>query len=153
VGPDLDPDAIVKLPFLEAVCNETLRLRPIQPVVSRKLARPLSVAGYALPAGTTIGINLVLAHMRPDVYPEPAAFRPERFLNRTYTPYEFLPFGGGARRCIGAAFAMYEMKIVLATLLATGELTLLETAPVLPRMRAAIVGPKGGVRMRLDKAL
>lgn len=152
LGSDPDPDAIVKLPYLEAACNETLRLRPIQPVVSRKLARPLTVAGYALPAGTTIGINLVLAHQRPEVFPKPQVFRPERFLDRTFAPHEFLPFGGGTRRCIGAAFAMYEMKIVLATLLAAGELTLVETGPVLPRMRAAIVGPKGGVRMRLEKA-
>lgn len=152
LGGQPDPDALVKLPYLEAVCNETLRLCPIGPVASRKLARPMTLAGYSLPAGTTIGINVVIAHQRSEVFPEPQVFRPERFLDRTFAPYEFLPFGGGARRCIGAAFAMYEMKLVLATLLNTGELTLLETEPVAPRVRAAIVGPKSGIRMQLERA-
>jgi len=143
----LEPDAIAKLPYLEAVCQETLRLRPVVPLVSRKLARPLVVMGYALPAGMALGAGAFLAHMREDVFPEPAAFRPARFLSRTYSPFEYLPFGGGARRCLGAAFAMYEMKIVLASILAKKELVLLEKRPVTPRVRAATVGPRTGIRM------
>lgn len=151
LGGSPEPDAVAKLPYLDAVCNETMRLRPVLPIVSRKLARPLTVLGYELPAGMMFGIGAFLAHMRPEVYPEPQAFRPERFLARTYSPFEFLPFGGGARRCLGAGFAMYEMKIVLATLLSTYRFKLLERRPVPPVMRAATVGPRGGIRMMLVK--
>lgn len=149
---DADPEAIAKLPYLEAVCQECLRLRPL-PIVSRKLARPLTVLGYELPAGMLLGAGAYLVHMNPELYPEPEQFRPERFRDRTYSPFEYLPFGGGARRCIGAAFAMYEMKIVLATLLATSRLELAEKKPVKSVMRAATVGPKGGVRMILTERL
>jgi cytochrome P450 len=146
----LDPDAIAKLPYLDAVCSETLRLRPVLPIVSRRLAKPLTVMGYKLPAGMMLGMGAFQAHMRPEVYSEPEAFRPERFLSRTYTPFEYLPFGGGARRCLGAAFALYEMKIVLAAIVCTYELKLASSRPVAAQLRAATVGPRGGVPMMLS---
>lgn len=150
LGSSPDPEAVAKLPYLEAVCNETMRLCPVVPVLTRKLARPLTVLGYELPAGMLFGIGAFMAHMRPEVYPEPESFRPDRFLNRTYSPFEFLPFGGGARRCLGAGFAMYEMKIVLAALLTNYRFRCLETRPVPPVMRAATVGPRGGIRMMME---
>lgn len=117
LGKDVDPEALAKAPYLEAVCHETLRIYPAALSAGRKLRSPLEVAGYALPAGAGVIVSILLAHYNPEVYPEPTRFRPERFLERTYTPFEYLPFGGGSRRCIGAAFGLYEMKIVLGTLL------------------------------------
>jgi cytochrome P450 len=91
-----------------------------------------------------------LLHNREELYPEPQRFRPERFLERKFTPFEFIPFGGGARRCIGAALAMYEMKLVLATLLRAYRFRLARDAPVKCVRRGLTMGPKGGVRMILE---
>ena len=88
-----------------------------------------------------------LVHARPELYPEPEAFRPERFLERKFAPHEYLPFGGGARRCIGAAFALYEMKVVLGTLLARHRFALVRAARERPVMRNLAMGPKGKVRV------
>jgi cytochrome P450 len=88
--------------------------------------------------------------MRPDLYPEPEQFRPERFLERSFSPYEFIPFGGGTRRCIGAAFAMYEIKIMLATVLGRFQLAAADSAPLSPVRRGMTMGPSGGVRMVLN---
>ena len=88
--------------------------------------------------------------MRPDLYPNPEQFQPERFLERTFSPYEFIPFGGGPRRCLGAAFAMYELKMILTALLSSYTLAMLEAAPVLPARRGMTMGPAGGVRMMLQ---
>jgi len=117
LGKDPEPEVLAKAPYLEAVCHEILRLYPAAPVAGRKLVTPLEVAGCDLPAGGGVLINILWAHYHPEIYPQPEQFLPERFLERTHSPFEFLPFGGGNRRCIGAAFALYEMKIVLGTLL------------------------------------
>ncbi len=104
--------------YADAVVDETLRLRPPLPVVVRRLRRPLAIAGVELPAGATVAPCALLVHRRPDVYPEPQAFRPERFLGVRPAPGTWLPFGGGVRRCIGAAFARFEARIVLRELAA-----------------------------------
>lgn len=147
---DVEPDGLAALPYLEAVCNEVLRLHPLLAFVPRRLLQPFEFKGYTLPPGTQPAVGIGLIHQRADLYPDPAAFRPERFLERKYGPFEFLPFGGGARRCLGAAFALYEMKIALATILATQRLTLLETGPVRHVLRNASLGTSTGIRMRLD---
>ncbi|WP_372367061.1 cytochrome P450 [Candidatus Uabimicrobium sp. HlEnr_7] len=108
---------ISKLPYLDAVCKESLRLNPIIPIVARRLQKDYTIGDYHLPKHTLIAPCIFLTHQREDLYPEPQIFRPERFIERKYSPYEFLPFGGGVRKCIGAAFATYEMKLVLATIL------------------------------------
>ena len=90
-------------------------------------------------------------HRIESIYPEPERFSPERFLNKSYSPFEFLPFGGGARRCIGAAFATYEMKLVLFSILKLYRFQLLETEEVRFAHRLGTVGPKGGIRMMLEK--
>ena len=107
--------------YLDAVVKETLRLRPVIMLVARRMTRPLTVAGLDLPAGTVVAPCIYLAHRRPEVYPEPAEFRPERFLESTPDAYSWIPFGGGIRRCIGAAFAQYEMKVVLRTMVARAQ--------------------------------
>lgn len=151
LGDDPDPEAVARLPFLEAVCHETLRLFPILPLAPRTLLQPFTLAEQALPAGTHIGACTVLVHRHPELYPDPDEFRPERFLARKFSAAEFTPFGGGIRRCIGAAFALYEMKLVLAALLPGHRFRLDEPRPVRPQRRNLTLGPRGGVRMTLTE--
>ena len=103
--------------YLRAVIAESLRLRPVVPLAGRRLTSELRADGLVLPAGTDVTPAIWLAHTRPDSYPEPYAFRPERFLNRPPATYAWVPFGGGVRRCLGAAFAEMEMRVVLTTIL------------------------------------
>jgi cytochrome P450 len=104
--------------YLEAVIKETLRLRPVVPAVVRKLQAPMTFGGWDLPAGVHIAPSIYLLHRRPDLYPDPLAFRPERFLGDDAPgTYAWIPFGGGIRRCVGASFAQFEMKVVLRSLL------------------------------------
>lgn len=104
-------------PYTEAVIQETLRLRPVIPVVARHVKQPFELGDHLIPAGATITPSILLMHRRPDVYPDPNAFRPERFLETPPGTYTWIPFGGGVRRCIGASFALFEMRVVLSTLL------------------------------------
>jgi cytochrome P450 family 135 len=112
------PDAHARLAdrepgWAEAVAYEILRLRPPVPLVVRRLVAPLEVDGHVLPAGATATPSSILLHRRADLYPEPHAFRPERWSDRKPGTYEWIPFGGSVRRCLGASFAMTEMQIVL----------------------------------------
>jgi cytochrome P450 len=100
--------------YLDAVIKETLRLRPVVPAVARKLLEPMEFGGWLLPAGVHIAPSIYLLHRRADLYPDPLAFKPERFLERPAGTYEWIPFGGGIRRCLGASFALMEMKVVLS---------------------------------------
>jgi cytochrome P450 family 135 len=102
--------------YVDAVIRETLRLRPVLPFVVRRLTRPQRIGGFDLPAGTKVAPSIQLIHRRPELYPEPLAFRPERWLGVRPNPYTFLPFGGGVRRCLGAAFAETEMRAVLSAI-------------------------------------
>jgi cytochrome P450 family 135 len=108
--------------YLEAVIKETLRIRPVVPGVVRKLTEPLELRGYEIPAGTRVAPNIYLTHMNPAVYPEPKRFLPERFLDNGADTYSWIPFGGGIRRCLGASFAMYEMKVVIPAILRRVEI-------------------------------
>ncbi|MBD1811907.1 cytochrome P450 [Microcoleus vaginatus DQ-U2] len=143
-----DPAEISKLPYLNAVCCETLRIYPILFFAfPRLLQAPMQLMGYNIPQGMILSTCIYLVHHRPDIYPEPKRFKPERFLERQFSPYEYLPFGGGNRRCIGAAFAMFEMKLVLAKVLSRYSLELAENRPVLPVRRGLTMAPAGGVRL------
>jgi cytochrome P450 len=114
--------------YLMAVINETLRVRPVVPRAGRVLAEPLRVGSYELPAGTIILVSIYLTNRDPRIYPDPDAFRPERFLENAPETFSWIPFGGGIRRCIGAAFAQHEMKLILRTILR-------EMEPSVPRGR------------------
>ena len=148
LGNDPSPAALAAAPYLEAVCHETLRLYPVVGEVVRLLRAPMTLGAWTIPAGVPVSAGIALIHARADLYPEPTSFRPERFLERPkLAPHEYLPFGGGARRCIGAAFALYEMKVVLGTLLARYRFTLAGSEPERPVMRNLAMGPKGRVRL------
>lgn len=143
-----DPDKIARLPYLEAVCLESLRIHPILPDPLREVIRPFRLRGFDVPPGCGVAAVTALVHEDPAVFEEPMAFRPERFLARTFKPYEYFPFGGGSRRCIGAAFAVHEMKLVLAALFNEHELELCEPREVHPARRNVTMGPATGIRVR-----
>ena len=133
--------------YLDAVVTETLRLRPVVPAVVRKLQAPMTFGGWELPAGVNIAPSIWLIHRDPQLYPEPEAFRPERFLDRRPGTYEWLPFGGGIRRCLGASFALYEMRMVLQELLAAVRLQPTGAAPEPIARRFVTFSPSAGGRV------
>ncbi|NJM70123.1 MAG: cytochrome P450 [Scytonema sp. RU_4_4] len=148
LGENPDANAIFKAPYLNAVCSETLRLYPVAMLaLNRVVKSPLDIMGYKFEPGTLIIPSIYLTHHREDLYPQPKQFKPERFLERQFAPYEYLPFGGGNRRCIGMAFALFEMKLVLATVLSQWQMELADSKPVQPVRKGALIGPAGGVRM------
>lgn len=147
LGAAPSPEALAKLPYLSAVCDESLRRSPVLPMVPRRVIKPFQLRGWDIPVGTGIAGAIAAVHADPSIYPEPDVFRPERFLERKFSPFEFLPFGGGHRRCLGAAFAGYEMRIVLGSMLAKHAFTLESTThPGLLR-RNITIAPKGGIPM------
>lgn len=153
VEPD-DFDAVGKLPYLDAACQETLRIRPIAPSIVRQLRRPMSLAGYTIPTGACVSASVIALHASSTLYPEPGEFRPERFLERRFAPNQLIPFGGGHRRCLGAAFAVYEMKVVLAAILGDPGLTLRLASPdasigVAPRN--TVIGPRAPIEIVAER--
>ncbi|NJO71690.1 MAG: cytochrome P450 [Oscillatoriales cyanobacterium RM1_1_9] len=149
LGPDADPMAIFRLPYLTAVCQETLRIYPVGMLTFPRVAKRVTeLAGYRVTTGDTLVGCIYLTHRRPDLYPEPRRFKPERFMERKFSPYEYLPFGAGARQCIGMALAQYEMKLALATILMNYQLALAEKHPVKAARRGVTLSPLGGVRMK-----
>lgn len=160
LGEEPDNNAIFRLPYLNAVCSETLRIYPVGMLTfPRVVQTPVRLLDYQLEPGTVIMGCIYLAHRREDVYPEPQSFKPERFLERQFSPYEYLPFGGGSRRCIGMAFALFEMKVVLAKILSSLELELADNRPVKPVRRGLVSAPTNvrlvvtGKRQKTAKSL
>ena len=151
LGENLDSNTIFKLPYLTAVCNETLRIYPVGMLTfPRKVKTPISLCGYQLEPGTIIMGSIYLTHQREDIYPQPEQFNPERFLERQFSPYEFLPFGGGARRCIGLAFAQMEMKLVLAKVMKTWSMKLIDTHEIKPQRRGLVTGPNRPINLEIQ---
>jgi unspecific monooxygenase len=145
---DLPPMKIAQLPYLTAVCQETLRMYPVLPVIFPRITKlPVKIAGYEFDAETTLMPTIYLVHYREELYPNAQQFKPERFLERQYSPSEYFPFGGGSRRCLGYALAQLEMKLVLATILSKYQLALAEDKPVKLQRRGFTLAPRGGVRM------
>lgn len=143
-----DPSTIAQLPYLTAVCQETLRIYPITPsTFVRVLQEPMTLAGYSFTAGTALMPATYIIHQREDIYPNPKQFRPERFLERQYAPHEYLPFGGGHRRCIGSALAMMELKLAVATLLQTFEFSLGKPRPLQPARRGLTMAPPASMKL------
>jgi cytochrome P450 len=147
------PADLEKAPLLGAVCNEVLRLHPVVPVLPRKVVKPFVYRGQAMAYGDRVALCIARLHRSPEVYTEPDRFDPDRFLARKYGPFEFAPFGGGARRCVGAAFGIYQMRMVLGTLVHAADLRPLRAnrAPAPTRRLAGITMGPGGP-MQLDYA-
>ena len=136
--------------YLDAVVKETLRLRPVLPITLRKLQQPMEIGGYLLPAGVSVAPCIHLVHRRPDIYPEPRRFRPERFLEQPAGTYTWIPFGGGVRRCLGASFALFEMKTVLAAVIRRARLRPSDPAPERVARRGITLTPGSGTRAIVD---
>ncbi|MGZ4272959.1 MAG: cytochrome P450 [Solirubrobacteraceae bacterium] len=139
--------------YLDAVVKEALRIRPVIPGVGRVVREvPFRVGGFEVPVGVEINPSIRSIHRRGDLYPNPAAFSPERFLpDDAPDTYTWVPFGGGTRRCLGASFAMCEMRVVLARVLERTALRAVDPTPAKGQFRAITVAPKGGVRVRQDR--
>jgi cytochrome P450 family 110 len=138
------PADLAALPYLGAVCQEALRLHPVVPMVARRLLAPWRFRGVDLAAGDTAAVATSLLHHNPDVWDEPLAFRPDRFLERKPKAFEYAPFGGGHRRCIGAAFGDYELRVALGTLVGAATFAMTDPARPVPKAlpRNITFGPK-----------
>jgi len=146
-GAGADPGLTVKLPYLGAVCDEAVRLHPVLAECPRVPTGPLEILGHIIPAGTGLVISITAIHHDPALYPEPDQFIPERFIERSYSSSEFLPFGGAHRRCLGAALAEYEIRISLAEIVLAWEF---EPAAVEHDVRHDVaMGPQKGVPLRI----
>jgi cytochrome P450 family 135 len=141
--------------YLDAVIKETLRVRPVIGDVARVLTAPLEIGGYTVPAGSMVLALITALHTRDDLYPDPHAFRPERFLGdgAASSTYTWIPFGGGVRRCLGAAFAQEEMRVVLREIVLRADLRAADPADERPRMRNVTIAPARGGRMVLQRPL
>ena len=137
--------------YVDAVCKETLRLRPILALVLRRLTEPMEIGGRLLPAGANIAPCIYLVHRRADVYPEPYAFRPERFIEQPAGNYTWIPFGGGVRRCLGASFAQFEMRVVLRELVRRLELRTADARPERVTRRAITLVPERGGEVVVER--
>jgi cytochrome P450 len=137
--------------YLECVIKESMRSRPVVSYAMRYVTEPFEVGGYTAPAGAFLGTSIILAHSHPTQYPEPEEFRPERFADKRTDTYSWVPFGGGVRRCLGASFAMYEMKIVLRRVLERCELSAPSHKPERPKRRLVTFVPANGAQIVLGK--
>jgi cytochrome P450 family 135 len=130
--------------YLKATIAESLRLRPVIPLAGRRLAEDLVTDDLELPAGTDVTASIWLTHTDPGLYPEPFAFRPERFLDQAPDTYAWIPYGGGVRRCLGAAFAEFEMRIVLREVLTRVSLRKADPSPEKTGRRNITFSPRAG---------
>ncbi|AFY74897.1 cytochrome P450 [Synechococcus sp. PCC 7502] len=147
-----EPDAISlsKLPYLNAVCAETLRIYPVGMLTFPRITNEsISIRGYEIKPNTVVMGCIYLTHHREDTYPDPHLFKPERFLERQFSPYEYLPFGGGSRRCVGMALAQLELKLVIVEILSHCQLQLIGKLPIMPVRRGVTLAPNGGVSARV----
>lgn len=150
LGDAPDPIDIARLPYLTAVCQETLRICPVGMLTfPRVVEEPVNLMGHQLEPGTALAGCIYLTHQREETYPDHQQFKPERFLERQFSPYEFITFGGGVRRCIGEALAQFEMKLVIAKILSRYQLELADQRPEKPRRRGVTLAPAGGVQMKI----
>jgi cytochrome P450 len=139
--------------YMDAVVKETLRLCPTVPVVMRKLVEPMRIDSWTLPAGTIVAPCVYLTHLREDLYPEPNEFRPERFLDGRVGTYTWIPFGGGARRCVAASFAPLEMRRVIKTVLTEIDLRSAETGAVGAMRSSVSFAPQSGAMVIATKRM
>jgi cytochrome P450 len=148
LGANPDPMAIARLPYLDAVCQETFRIYPVAMLTFPRVAlKPQELYGYEVKSGEILVGCIYLTHHREDIYTEPNKFKPERFLERQFSPYELLTFGGGSRRCIGEALAQFELKVAIATILSHYDFALASNSPEKPARRGVTLAPATGVKM------
>ena len=139
--------------YLDALIKETLRARPVIVDCARKLTAPVQIGGYELPTGIIVMPAIAGIQYRDDLYPNPHEFRPERFLEGQVDNYTWIPFGGGVRRCIGAAFAQYEMRVILREIFERAELSAPDPRPEKVKMRNITLAPGKGCEVRLERPL
>ncbi len=137
--------------YLDATIKETLRMRPVVTDVGRKLTREIELGGYRIPAGALVMPGIVGIHFREDLYPSPDAFRPERFLGQAPDNYAWIPFGGGVRRCIGASFAQFEMRVIIRAILEHARLRAVGRRPERSKLRNVTAAPARGCRVVLER--
>jgi len=137
--------------YIEATIHETMRVRPVIPLIGRRPTRPWQLGDYVVPARTFIAIAIALVHHREDLYPEPFAFAPERFLGVSPGTYTWIPFGGGTRRCLGAALAMAEMRIVMRAIARRTDLEAINTRPEREQHRNVTIIPREGGLVRVTR--
>ncbi len=138
--------------YLDAVVTETLRVRPVIDAAERTLTKPRTICGWELPPGIRVYPNITVVHLREDLYPEPYEFRPERFITEEAPSYAWLPFGGGIRRCIGAALAQAEMAEVIRTVVSRVDLEPTRPVPEPVVMRGVTLVPRHGTPVRVRRA-
>jgi cytochrome P450 len=135
------------------VIDETLRVRPVVPFTGRQLREPASLGGHDLPEGAVVMAGIYLTHMRDDVYPDARRFQPERFLESPPETFSWIPFGGGTRRCLGAAFAQFEMRTALRTIMRSAVMRPADPEPERMVRRNVTLAPATGTRAILDRRL
>ena len=138
---------------IEAVITEGMRSRPVIPIIGRRVAVPWRLGRYAVPAGTPVAMSILLLHHREDLYPQPFAFKPERWLGRKPGTYEWIPFGGGIRRCLGAALAMAEQRVVLEAIVRRLDLEAEDPRPERAVHRNVTMIPSRGARVIVRRRL
>jgi cytochrome P450 family 110 len=152
LGEERDGIATSKLTYLGAFCSEVLRIHPVAILTFPRVAQEaVSLQGYDIAPGNVVMASMYLTQQRPDLYPEPDIFNPQRFLDRQFSPYEYFPFGGGSRRCIGLALAQMELKLAITEILASCELKLMDKLPIAPARRGVTLAPKTGVNIQVIK--
>jgi cytochrome P450 len=139
--------------YLDATIKETLRMRPVILDIARRLTQEIELGGYRIPAGALLLPSIAATHYRADLYPDPEQFRPERFLGQPPESYAWIPFGGGVRRCIGASFAQFEMRVIMRAILERADLRAARAAPERPRLRNITIAPARGCRVVLERPL
>jgi cytochrome P450 len=139
--------------YVEAVIHEGMRVRPVIPFIARMVKRPWQLGEYVIPAGTPVAMSIVALHHRPDIYPDPHRFAPERFVDHKPGTYTWVPFGGGIRRCLGATLAMAEQRVVMRALAERVDLVAADPAPESPRQRNVTMIPARGGQVTVARVL
>jgi cytochrome P450 len=137
--------------YIEATITESMRSRPVIPIVGRRVTVPWRLGDYAVPADTPVTLSVLLLHHRDDLYPQPFAFRPERFLGHKPGTYEWIPFGGGTRRCLGAALAMAEQRVVLRAMVERLDIEASDPEPEHAHHRNVTMIPQHGAKVVVQK--
>jgi cytochrome P450 len=147
-GAPVEAEHLPRLERIDSAIKEALRLHPVTGATARRVKKDVTIAGHAIPAGVMVVAVLHLTHRRPEIYPDPGRFVADRFVGKKIDPYAWAPFGGGIRRCLGMAFALHEMKVMLATMFGMGlRLELSQKGPYVTTLRSVVYAPKGETRV------